>query len=125
MIENRRHFRRLYSVLGVERGFSSENLVYRIITERVEAEQAPDWLSSYQKSTTEDDRRGIDAWFHTDVGKIPIQIKSSKRGRDEALRKKPCIPIVVIQIGMDNDTIFQRCIQIVEQERNKYLKLRE
>jgi len=41
------------------------------------------WLIDVRKATSEEDARGIDVVFTTDVGVINLQVKSSERGREE------------------------------------------
>lgn len=116
--------RKLYGKIGNERGASSERSVERIVNARIEAGKVPEWLTSYEKASPEDDRRGIDGWFHTDVGKIPLQIKSSRTGKQHAAERKPSIPTVIVRAGDSETTIFSRCISAIAPDRKKYLAKR-
>ncbi len=117
--------RRLFDKIGHERGVLAENIVERVFNERFQTGDVPEWLTGYERATVEDDSRGIDGWFYTDVGKIPLQIKSSRTGKRHAAEKKPNIPTVIVRAGDSEKTIFSQCISAIGPERKKYLKERQ
>ena len=113
-----------FGKVGNERGGNAEIIVERILTERLEKGTVPSWLTRYDRGNEVDDKHGIDGWFQTDVGRIPLQVKSSNRGKQIANQRRSSIPVIVVQVGQDDDTIYNRCISAVGTERAKYLKLR-
>ena len=116
----------LFNKIGHERGLFAENIVEKIFNDRFQTgNNVPTWLIGYERATAEDDRRGIDGWFYTDVGKIPLQIKSSKTGKRRANEKNPNIPTVIVRAGDSDNTIFAQCISAIGPERKKYLKERQ
>lgn len=117
--------RGLINRLGDERGKASEAMVEDVFRRRLEAGKVPVWLIGYQRADQKDNDRGIDGWFVTDVGKIPLQLKSSRKAMYNALEKRPRIPVVVIKVGQSEDAIYSTCMAVLELQRNKYLELRK
>ena len=117
--------RRPFEKIGHERGVLAENSVERVFNDRLRTGDVPKWLTGYERATVEDDSRGIDGWFYTDVGKIPLQIKSSRTGKKHAAEKKTNIPTVIVRAGDSEKTIFSQCISAIGPERKKYLKERQ
>lgn len=63
-----------------------------------------------RESALEDDRRGIDALAVLDIGQVPIQTKSSKKGVERFLREHPGMDYEVI-VFMSHLTEYDvRCI---------------
>ncbi len=114
-----------FNKIGHERGTFAENIIERIFKDRFQTGDVPKWLTGYERATLEDDSRGIDGWFYTDVGKIPLQIKSSRTGKRHAAEKNPNIPTVIVRAGDSENTIFSQCISAIGPERKKYLKERQ
>lgn len=115
----------IFGRIGNERGSIAENRVKRVLEDRIEAHKIPQWLTRYEQASYEDEPRGIDGWFYTDIGKIPIQIKSSRKGQRDAEKKRPRIPVVVIEPGIQDDIIFDKCISTISAKRVEYLQKRQ
>jgi hypothetical protein len=106
----------LIKTTKLERGQMSEQRVFAAVQAW---KDRPSWMSDFVKSTPEEDQiMGVDAWVETtDVGRIPIQIKSSDvsrvlfeegsaiRGR--ALENRP--HVVVVRPDITDEAIC-RCI---------------
>lgn len=115
----------LFGSIGSQRGENNEKKVYEAIQKLVNENCCPAWLTGYTSASKENDRHGIDGWFVTDVGKIPIQVKSSRSGKSSFKQRRSEIPVVVIHIGDTDEVVLQKCLRAIEAKRNEYLKLRE
>jgi len=119
--------RPVYSLIGEvsqTRGFVAERKVIEFFLNEENRCLFPDWLKGIDCSTYRDDTKGIDCWFLTDVGKIPLQIKSSLRGKNNALEKHPHIPVVIIHADDSEQTILEKCLEAILISRDFYLAKR-
>lgn len=86
---------------------------------------APSWFVSVRRANKTDDRRGFDAFVRTtDVGEIPVQIKSSKKGIMRFYARRPgnlAVPIVVMA-GLSYMAIRKRTFELVGKRRVKLLE---
>lgn len=112
--------------IAYQRGVQAENTVCLAFTLLAQNNHL-EWFKGYEISTdTENQHQGIDGWVITDVGKIPIQIKSSECGKLAALKKHPKVQaVVVICAGEPIEGIITRLVELVSRERDKYLALRQ
>lgn len=115
---------KLLGHIGQRRGLESEQKVTDLFDSPDCREFFPGWVRGYTVASGKDDAKGIDGWVHTDVGKIPIQIKSSRRRALDAQKKRPEIPIVVIRIGESNQRLIGKCVAAVSKKRKEYLRQR-
>lgn len=112
--------------VGFERGRNAEELVARIVEEVLLSGQGPSWLNAYRRASKEEDLgRGIDAWIGTDVGNIPLQIKSSQKGVRKAQERYFRIPVVKIRIGDPDELNRQRVMTVIDERREELLALRK
>lgn len=112
-----------------ERGQASQQRFLQIC--RTASTWAP-WLSAVVQSSQHEDRRhGVDAWVKTtDVGRIPIQIKSSHGSRinfEEETRRRGLDPIhqpfvIVVKPEISDERIKSELITGAEYIRNLRLK---
>jgi hypothetical protein len=104
---------------ATERRFLRESQAMR------EKGKFPSWLSFFCAATAEEDANGVDAWAYTDVGKIPVQIKSDAKYRNKHMRRanRKEIPCVVIPPHIAFEEIFPNVIAILDLERNRRLAL--
>ncbi len=114
----------LFGQIGQRRGLEAERRFGRALQESLKSGNLPDWFRGCQISTNHENRRGIDFWILTDIGKIPIQIKSSMRGMEKARRRHPRIPAIIVPVYEQNESIASKCLQTIKPEREKYLSLR-
>ena len=86
------------------------------------------WIRLVRKGTREEDiGQGIDIVVETtDMGKLFIQIKSSKKGKEKfcEIRRRPMIAVVVIERQDDLELIWQRLRQALLELRAKILAKR-
>ena len=86
----------------------------------------PEWILAVALGTREEDRAGIDIVIHTDIGKMFLQIKSSRRQVEKFLskhRKGNIVPFIVDQIS-DVLVLRGKLVACLENERSRILKLR-
>ena len=114
--------RRVLSLInktGIERGQNAEDKVSRVFC-RDRRAAWPAWLYGMRKGYPEEDRLGIDFMAETDLGLIPLQIKSSERGVSE-FRAHPRytddIVVVVIKTGDTEEIVSTKVIGVLAQRR--------
>ena len=102
-----------------ERGRNAEDKVSRIFC----GDKRAAWtacLYGMRKGYPEEDRLGIDFMAETDLGLIPLQIKSSERGVSE-FRAHPRytddIVVVVIKTGDTEEIVSTKVIGVLAQRR--------
>lgn len=110
---------------GRQRGYFTEEKVLQAFQTVIDQRMSPGWLVDIEKTDPKDDRRGYDFWAVTaDVGKIGFQVKSSKKGLEEAKRKHPKIPVVCLAPEASLEDIYGKCLQTISKQRDTYLKER-
>lgn len=122
---------RAFRKVGRERGRDKEDRFLKLFRYGRVPPGFPTWFHGIRSVTQEEDYRGIDAIaFTDDVGKIFLQIKSSKTGvekfkkQQEKYRKREWIfPIIVRDIDSDAD-ILEKTRHILSQARIKILNHR-
>lgn len=108
---------------AILRGKVSEDQFFRALSAR--SEDAPSWFVSIRRATEEEDQRGFDAFIlTTDVGEIPIQIKSSRQGVRNFRQKRPGNPAipVVITVSRRWKPIRKQIFDLVGMRRVRILK---
>lgn len=71
-----------------------------------------DWISEARLATKEEDKRGIDVVVTSDVGKLYIQVKSSKSGVSTFKKSKSTKALIGIVNANCNDMTLKRRVQI-------------
>ena len=84
---------RILGGLAHERGKSNEARVL----EACLLPTRPAWMKSARRATTAEDHDGIDVVVESDLGKLYVQVKSSRRGQAEFQKKKRRIRVVVVR----------------------------
>lgn len=106
-------------------GKVNEEYFFKAFSER--PRDAPGWFLSVRRATKKEDRNGFDAFLQTtDVGEIPIQIKSSTQGVVRFFSRRhgnPAIPIVVVA-GVNPEGFRKRVLYLVEKRRQELLAVR-
>lgn len=122
----------LFRKIGKERGKSNEDRFFEVFKGYRVPTEFPPWFSGIQKSTREQDYfRRIDAVaFTSDVGKIYLQIKSSKSGVkkfEEHQEKHPqsewVFPIIIRSTDTDAE-IAKNTRRVLSRARQEILKRR-
>ncbi len=109
---------------GEKKGFITERRFRKGMERKRDEGRFPSWLGFVMSTESAEDARGIDMWAYTDVGKIPLQIKSSEYGRNEHISKhdRYHIPSVAVPFNKPFDEIFEQTIQIISAERDKIIQ---
>ena len=86
----------------------------------------PSWLYKVEKATAQEDKAGTDAWAYTDLGRIPIQIKSSCRRFEQFHRLHPDNPAVIVIVRATDlpRDIQKRTLQFLVEDRRKRYRQR-
>lgn len=117
---------KIFGKVGQERGRESEALLDEALNRAIDAEAVPEWLVGYSPGTKKDDKNGIDGWVETsDVGKIWLQVKSSRKAAEQSREKHPKIPVVIIRLGDSEKKIVNTVIGEIGGLRKIYLEKRQ
>ncbi|MEK7178780.1 MAG: hypothetical protein AAB727_00825 [Patescibacteria group bacterium] len=82
------------------------------------------WIFGARHATDKEDAEGIDVFVKTDVGEIPIQIKTSVLKDFTALREQYAqrkIPIIHISLYESDDEIREMVVQVIQLIRQEIL----
>ncbi len=106
----------------LDRGHEHERRVEDSFKESVDV---PNWFHSIRKSTIDEDHRGIDFIVETkDMGPIFLQIKSSKTGAKNFIKKygarAKTIALVVIRDADNNFFIRMKIFSAIEKLRKQF-----
>lgn len=79
----------------------------------------PFWFYSVRRATPEEDRRGIDMYVDSDIGPIPVQIKSSVEGMLKFRREHKGQEIAVVVVRDDHtlEDIRERAAEFIAEQR--------
>lgn len=87
------------------------------------------WIKSVRHADDSEERRGIDIVVETDVGKIFVQVKSSRRGlaghREKHGRSRTRILVVIVNEGMTNLDVANIVRGFVTRERQVIMNHRK
>lgn len=96
----------LLGQIGNERGKANESRALQVCSTGM-----PDWVRNVRGGTPEEDSKGIDLVFETDVGGIFLQVKSSRKGRKEfEKRGLKYVGCVVVHVGETDEEIRQKLL---------------
>jgi hypothetical protein len=86
----------------------------------------PAWIRSFRKATKEEDAAGIDVVVESDVGKLFVQVKSSRGGKAAFLerRRSTRIAVVIARVTDSPETLLARVVGALAGIRSEYAKLR-
>jgi hypothetical protein len=117
-----RNVARVLGKIGNERGRANENHVL----EACLLPGRPAWITSARAATRTEDHDGIDVVVESDVGKLFVQVKSSRRGKAAFVerRRRSHVVVVVVKNGDTLDEILRRVVGALAPVRKQYLKQR-
>jgi hypothetical protein len=120
------HPRNLAQILGADakkRGRRSEDHVL----EALALPSRPEWIRSVRKATKTEDRAGIDVVVESDVGKLFVQVKSSRGGKThfEEKRRRARIAVVVAKVTDSPEGLLRKVVGELAKMRAGYLKERK
>ena len=128
---NDRALSRAFRKVGRERGRDKEDRFLKLFRYGKVPPGFPSWFHGLRPATQEEDCRGIDAIaFTDDVGKIFLQIKSSKSGvekfkkQQEKYRKREWIFPIIIRDADSDAAILEKTRYVLSQARVKILNHR-
>ena len=106
-----------------ERGEFTEHKVMAAFRDAV---KLPSWLISCEKVSPELDAKGIDFVIESDVGRLNLQVKSSRAGRESHKEKYEgkFIAVVVVDINDTSEKVLGKCIVSLGTLRKQILKHR-
>jgi hypothetical protein len=104
-----------------ERGLANEARVLEACLLRAR----PAWITSARRASRMEDRSGIDVVVESDVGALPIQVKSSNWGKKH-FRRRPLIAvaIVVVRRADTPEMLLDKVLALLEQIRKERLQAR-
>lgn len=115
---------RIFGRVGHNRGITSELSVKRAMSKGINGGDLPMWIVGYEQASFEDDSTGVDGWVDTDVGRIKIQIKSSRKSAKEFRKNHPDTAVVIVEQGDEDEKIQGKIASAVGLLRKKYLRKR-
>jgi hypothetical protein len=85
----------------------------------------PDWIKGIRRASLKEDQQGQDVFLLTDVGEMPVQIKSSVAGvRRFRQRYGDRIPVVIVASFDRPEEVLAKIIKAIEPERNYRLEMK-
>ena len=86
----------------------------------------PAWMQSVRMASREEDRDGIDLVIDSDVGKLYVQVKSSRGGKMAFLqrRRRARVAVVVVSATDSPEAIQRRIVGEVGKIRAEFIKQR-
>lgn len=110
-----------------ERGIMTEKKFFDVFLRYLQGKERqqllPWWFYGVERATPHHDKKGADAFVLTDIGKIPVQIKSSMAGAKQFLNKQ-ChegIVIIVIHKGISDGRILSKTRSFVSKFRQEVM----
>lgn len=117
--------------VGRDRGRDKEDRFLKLFRYGRVPPGFPDWFRGIRSASQEEDCRGIDAIaFTDDVGKIFLQIKSSRAGvekfkkQQEKYRKREWIFLIIVRDTDSDANILEKTRYVLSQARIKILNHR-
>lgn len=117
--------RNVHVILGKiahQRGRTSEQRVL----EACQLPARPGWMKSARAATRTEDHDGIDVVVESDVGKLFVQVKSSRRGKAdfEEKRRRARVAVVVVGAGDAAEKVLRKVVGELAKVRAGYLRER-
>ena len=112
----------LLGKLGSERGRANEHHAL----EACLLPTRPAWMTSARAATRAEDHDGIDVVVESDVGKLFVQVKSSRTGKAAFVerRRRAHVAVVVVKSGDGLEEVLRRVVGALAPVRKMYLKER-
>jgi hypothetical protein len=112
----------LLGKIGTHRGRTNEERVLHACR----LASRPPWMKSARRATRAEDHDGIDVVVESDVGKLYVQVKSSRRGKAEfqERRRRARVAVVVVGSGDAPEKILARVVGQLAPLRAEYLRQR-
>ena len=119
------HPRNMAQILGKDarkRGRTSEERVL----EALALPSRPAWMASFRKATQAEDHAGIDVVVESDVGKLFVQVKSSRGGKAAFAqrRRSARVGVVVVIVTDSPEKVLAKVVGELGKIRAEYLRER-
>jgi hypothetical protein len=113
---------RILGRIATARGRSNEARAL----EACAAGRRPPWMRGVRKATLAEDHDGIDLVVESDVGKLYVQVKSSRGGKAAFLqkRRRAEVAVVVVKSGDTDEAILRKIVAALQPVRAGYLRER-
>ncbi len=117
-----RQLHRAFGTIARDRGRASEQ---RVLDACVLAGRPP-WMRTARQATPAEDHDGIDVVIESDVGKLYVQVKSSRRGKAafEKRRRRVRAVVVVVAGGDTPDKLLRKVVGQLAALRAQFLSER-
>lgn len=115
--------RYLFGVTANEYGYNNEKRVVAAFTTDCPPQMCPWWIRETRLSTPEENKRGIDIVFKTDLGDVFLQLRGSRTGRthfqikQDAGKVSTDIKIAIVHPSYTPKLIRQILVPIVAEAR--------
>jgi hypothetical protein len=110
---------RVLGKIGNERGRANEHRVL----EACRLPMRPAWMTSARAATPAEDHDGIDVVVESDVGRLYVQVKSSRTGKAAFVerRRRAHVAVVVVKSGDGPEDVLRRVVGVLAPVRKTYL----
>jgi hypothetical protein len=117
-----RNVGRILGRLNLERGRDNEARVLAACT----LDARPAWMVRARKATAAEDRDGIDIVIESDVGKLFLQVKSSRLGKShfEQKRRRATVSVIIASAADTPEAILGRVVAALRPVRAAHLSER-
>ncbi len=120
------HPRNLAQILGKDAKKRGRTNEARVI-EALALPTRPPWMRSVRRATKAEDHAGIDVVVESDVGKLFVQVKSSRGGKAAFLerRRTARVAIVVVHVTDSPEALLRKVVGELAKIRAEYVKERQ
>jgi hypothetical protein len=100
----------------VARGKESEERFFKAFTKG--RWRKPSWYKSVRPATGLEDSEGYDFFINTDIGELPIQVKSSKKYVARYRRRHPESDAIIVVVGnLSRSRIRELTLHLIKRRR--------
>ena len=110
---------RVLGKIGHDRGRTNE----RHVLEACRLPSRPAWMTGARAASRAEDHDGIDVVVESDVGKLFVQVKSSRTGKAAFTerRRRARVAVVVVKSGDTLEDVLRRVVGALAPLRKEYL----
>lgn len=110
----------------IKKGRKNESLVLQALNNAANKNKLPKWIHEFYLSSYEEDQKGIDLIVNTDVGKLYLQIKSSKYGKNKFENKfktnikRYGIETIIVNTEESEEKLLLKILLLLKRMRKRY-----
>ena len=114
--------RRIPKATALARGRLAEERVLKACR----SDSRPKWILTARFSCHAEDHAGIDIVLETDIGRLFLQVKSSRFGRErfQEVKRKDRIAVVVVKPGDNDEAVLAKVSSALGELRAQYKRER-